>query len=90
MTVKREIAPVIRKSRLGEIDEQAERRAYWATQPMEARIAEVEVLRRMWIELTGDPDQPMQLVVHKRRLGEPAPTPPGDFAGAPRRRARPA
>jgi hypothetical protein len=88
MTVKRKIAPVIRKSRLGEIDEQAERRAYWAAQPMEARIAEVEVLRRMWIELTGDPDQPMQLVVHKRRLGEPAPTPPGDSAGTPRRRSR--
>jgi hypothetical protein len=89
MTVKREIAPVIRKSRLGEIDEQAERRAYWAAQPMEARIAEVEVLRRMWIELTGDPDQPMQLVVHKRRLGESAPVPPGGSAGAPRRRSRP-
>jgi len=85
MTVKRTIAPVIRKSRLGEIDEQAERRAYWAAQPMEARIAEVEVLRRMWLELTGDPDQPMQLVVHKRRLGEPAPAPPRDSASAPRR-----
>lgn len=58
MTVKRTIAPVIRTSRLGELDEQAERRAYWAAQPMAARIAEVEVLRRMWIELTGDPDQP--------------------------------
>jgi hypothetical protein len=34
MTVKRQIAPVIRTSRLGEIDEQAERRAYWAGQPM--------------------------------------------------------
>jgi hypothetical protein len=88
MTVKRDIAPVIRKSRLGEIDEQAERRTYWAAQPMEARIAEVEVLRRMWIELTGDPDQPMQLVIHKRQLGEPAPTPPGNSAGAPRQRPR--
>ncbi|HWO26057.1 MAG TPA: hypothetical protein VNO30_45335 [Kofleriaceae bacterium] len=88
MTVKREIAPVLRQSRLGEIDEEAERRAYWAVQPMEARIAEVEVLRRMWIELTGDPDQPMQLVVHKRRLGDPAPTPPSDSAGTPRRRSR--
>lgn len=88
MTVKREIAPVVRKSRLGELDEQAERRAYWAAQPMEARIAEVEVLRRMWIELTGDPDQPMQLAVHKRRLGERAPTPPSNAAGIPRRRSR--
>ena len=85
MTVKRDIALVIRKARLGEIDERAERRAYWGAQPMEVRIAEVEVLRRMWIELTGDPDQPMQLVVHKRQLGEPAPTPPGDSESAPRR-----
>jgi hypothetical protein len=38
MTVKREIALVLRKLRLGEVDEQAERRAYWATQPMAARI----------------------------------------------------
>jgi len=25
----------------------------------------------MWIEITGDPDQPIQKVVHKRCLGEP-------------------
>ena len=85
MTPKRALALVIRTSRLADLDEQAERRAYWAAQPMAARIAEVEVLRRMWIELTGDPDQPMHLVVHKRRLDEPAPTPPVDLANVRRR-----
>lgn len=86
MTIRRTIAPVVHRVRLGEIDEQAERKAYWSKQSMAARIAEVEVLRRMWIELTGDPDQPMQLVVHKRRLGEPAPSPPASPASARRRR----
>lgn len=69
---KRLIAPVVRKSHLGEVDERAERAAYWATQPAAARIAEVESLRRMWIEVTGDPDRPIERVVHRRRLGEPA------------------
>jgi hypothetical protein len=73
MKVRREIAPVVRKARLGEVDEVAERLAYWARQPIEARIAEVEALRRLWIEVTGDPDRPIEKVVHKRRLGEPAP-----------------
>jgi hypothetical protein len=77
MKVQREIATVVRRSRLGQVDEAGERRAYWAQQSIEARIAEVETLRRMWIEVTGDPDRPMQRVVHKRRLGEPAPKPPG-------------
>lgn len=72
MTRTRAIAPVVRIARLGEIDERAEALAYWAQQPIEARIAEVEELRRLWIEMTGDPDQPMERVVHKRRLGEPA------------------
>jgi hypothetical protein len=71
MTV-RTIVPVVSKARLGEIDERAQRRAYWAEQTIEARIAEVESLRRMWIEVTGDPDLPIERVVHKRRLGEPA------------------
>jgi hypothetical protein len=69
---ERKIAAVVRKRKLGEVDEHAERRAYWLTQSIAARIAEVEALRRMWIERTGDPDQPMERVVHIRRLGEPA------------------
>jgi hypothetical protein len=77
MKVRREIAPVVRKARLGEVDEVAERLAYWARQPIEARIAEVEALRRLWIEVTGDPDRPIEKVVHKRRLGESAPKRPG-------------
>jgi hypothetical protein len=28
------------------------------------------------IEVTGDPDRPIEKVVHKRRLGEPAPKRP--------------
>lgn len=76
MSERREIAAVVRKARLGEVDEAAERRAYWAKQTIEARFLEVEVLRRLWIEVTGDPDRPIQRVVHKRRLGEPAPRPP--------------
>jgi len=39
-------------------------------------IAEVESLRRLWIEITGDPDVPMVRVVHRRRLGDPAIQPP--------------
>ena len=74
--IKRSIAAVVRKSALGEIDETAERRAYWGRQPVAARIAEVESLRRMWIELTGAPDRPIERVVHTRTLGEPAPQPP--------------
>jgi hypothetical protein len=76
MTQQRAIAPVVRKVRLAELDEAAERRAYWKTQSPEARVAEVESLRRLWIEITGDPDVPMVRVVHRRRLGEPAIKPP--------------
>jgi hypothetical protein len=68
----RAIAAVVRKSKLGEIDENAERRAYWRTRSIEERFAEVEELRRMWIEITGDPDRPIARVVHKRRLGDHA------------------
>ncbi len=64
----RAIAPVVRIARLSSVDERAERRAYWATQSPEARIREVESLRRMWIEITGDPDLPIERVVQKRRL----------------------
>jgi hypothetical protein len=76
MTKQRAIAMVVRKVRRDELDEVAERRAYWKTQPPEARWAEVESLRRLWIEITGDPDAPMVRVVHRRRLGEPAIKPP--------------
>lgn len=68
----RKIAPVFRKMRLEQLDEDAERLAYWQTRTPAERIAEVESLRRLWIEITGDPDEPMELVVHRRRFGEPA------------------
>ena len=71
MTKPRTIAGVVRRARLGEVDECAERREYWSGQTTEARLLEVESLRRMWVEITGDPDQPILKVVHKRRLGEP-------------------
>lgn len=77
MSERRIIAPAVRIARLGEVDERAERRAYWAGRSIEERLAEVEVLRRAWIEVTGDPDRPIARIVHKRRLGEPAPKPPG-------------
>ena len=72
MTTPRAIPPIVRKVRRDQLDEQAEGRAYWQAQTPEARIAEVESLRRLWIEITGDPDIPMVRVVHRRRLGEPA------------------
>jgi hypothetical protein len=76
MTQQRAIPPVVRKVRLDELDEAAERHAYWKTQSPEARVAEVESLRRLWIEITGDPDVPMVRVVHRRRFGEPGVKPP--------------
>lgn len=72
MTTRRAIAPVVRKVRRDELDEQAEGRRYWAAQSPAARFAEVESLRRLWIEVTGDPDLPIVRVIHRRRLGEPA------------------
>jgi hypothetical protein len=72
----RRIVPSVRIVRCDDLDERAERRAYWATRTIEERVLEVESLRRMWPELFGDPDQPIARVVNKRRLGEPAPTPP--------------
>ncbi len=71
--IKRTIAAVVRKSKLGEIDETAERLAYWRAQPIEARLGAVESLRRLWIEQTGDPDLGITRVIHKRKLGDPAP-----------------
>lgn len=76
MTVRREIALVVRKVRRDELDENAEGLAYWRGRTAAERIAEVESLRRLWIEITGDPDVPMVRVVHRRRLGDPAIQPP--------------
>jgi hypothetical protein len=72
----RSIAPTVRIVRLGDVNERAERRAYWASRSIEERIAEVESLRRLWPELVGDADAPIARAVHKRRLGEPAPKAP--------------
>lgn len=76
MTIRREIPLVVRKVRRDELDEDAERLTYWRGRTATERIAEVESLRRLWIEITGDPDVPMVRVVHRRRLGEPAILPP--------------
>ncbi len=76
MTRPRVIAATVRIARLGEIDERAERRAHWASRSVAERLAEVEFLRRLWCDLGGDPDLPMQRVVVRRRLGEPAARPP--------------
>jgi hypothetical protein len=72
MTAPRVIAPVVRKVRRADLDEDAERLAYWRSRTPAERVAEVEALRRLWIEITGDPDAPMERVIHRRRLGEPA------------------
>ncbi len=69
---KREIAAVVRRTTLGASDEYAERAAYWKTRSIEERLLEVESLRRLWTEITGDPDEPIVRAVHRRRLGEPA------------------
>lgn len=76
MTAPRKIAPVVRKVRRDELDEDAERLAYWRARTPAERVAEVESLRRLWIEITGDPDAPMARVIHRRRRGEPAIKPP--------------
>jgi len=76
MTTPRKIPLVIRKVRLDELDEDAERLAYWRSRTPAERFLEVESLRRLWIEITGDPDLPMVRVVHRRRLGDPAINPP--------------
>ena len=79
--MKRTIEPVVRIAKPGELDERAERRRYWSAQPIERKLSEVEELRRLWTAVTGDPDRPIERVVHRRRLGEAAVTPPPD-AGA--------
>ena len=67
---KRAMVMVARKLRFAEVE--AETRAFWASQSPAQRIIELESLRRMWPEITGDPDEPMVRVIHKRRRGEPA------------------
>lgn len=76
MTAPRKIPPVVRKVRRDELDEDAERLTYWRGRTAAERVAEVESLRRLWIEVTGDPDVPIVRVVHRRRIGEPAIKPP--------------
>jgi len=65
----RDIERVVRRGRLGDDDDSASVK-YWLAQPVEARILEVEALRRMWIDQFGDPDQPMVRVITRRRLGD--------------------
>jgi hypothetical protein len=67
MSTPRAIAPVVQRRRLGD-DDGAARRSYWRSRTVEERILEVESLRRMWIERTGDPDQPIARVVSRRPL----------------------
>lgn len=68
MTRSRNMARVVRIAKPGELDDRAERTEYWATRSIEERILEVERLRRMWPELTGDADQPIARVAQKRPL----------------------
>lgn len=67
--MSRVIAPVVRIVGLQEIDERADRRRYWETRSIEERIREVESLRRLWPELVGDADAPIERVVQKRPFG---------------------
>jgi len=76
MSDPRTIAPVVRITRLTDLDERADRQAYWAGRSVADRLLELESLRRMWPEITGDPDLPIVRVVHRRKLGEPARLPP--------------
>ena len=75
MTMERTIQPIVLKVRRDQLDEDAERLAYWRSRTPAERFLEVESLRRLWIEITGDPDLPMVRVVHRRRR-EPAIKPP--------------
>jgi len=47
MTTPRKLPMVVRKVRRAELDEDAERRAYWRTRTPAERVAEVESLRRL-------------------------------------------
>jgi len=72
MTKPRQIALVVRRIRLDQLDEHAESLAFWAAKSPEEKLVELESIRRMWPEITGDPDEPLVRVVHRRKLGEPA------------------
>jgi hypothetical protein len=37
---------------------------------MASRVAEVEALRRVWTDQTGNPDTPISVVVARRKLRE--------------------
>ncbi len=56
----RSIKPVVFKYKLGEQPE------YYASTPAEG-IRELEEIRRLFKQVTGDPDLPLQRVVTKRR-----------------------
>jgi hypothetical protein len=62
---KRSVAAVARKYKLGEEPKPAD---YWLSRTHEERWLEVEACRRLWIEITGDPDQPIAKVVQKRKM----------------------
>jgi hypothetical protein len=64
----RAIGKIVRVATLSAVDKRAERRAYWANRSPEERFLEVESLRRMWVEITGDPDLPIQRVIQRRPL----------------------
>lgn len=57
--MRRTIKPVVFKYKLGEQPE------YYASTPEEG-IRELWEIRRMFIGVTGDPDEPIQKVVTKR------------------------
>jgi hypothetical protein len=65
---ERDITRTVRLVETKALDGRAERRAYWASRSIEERILEVESLRRMWIEVTGDPGVPIQRVVQRRSI----------------------
>jgi hypothetical protein len=71
MTKPRQIALVVRKIRMGQLDEHAESLAFWAGKSPEEKLTEAESLRQMWPELTGDANEPLVRVLHRRRLGDP-------------------
>jgi hypothetical protein len=69
--MNRKIAVVATIRQRSDVDEDAERRTYWATQSPTAKLAEVESLRRNAM-IDGLQWEPMVRVAHLRRRGEPA------------------
>lgn len=64
----RSIAATVHRRRLDDHDD-LERRDYWRARSIAERFAEVESLRRIWIERLGDPDLPIARVIARRPLG---------------------